>query len=118
MHPALGSGPGLRLGHAGIHGGTVASEATAGHLLTAPPGPMQSWGMAHTALLTDGPLAGDRIPVELTDRSLPPQFLVVPVPSLDEAREETSWRDMKYARLQLFRTRSDPMAPWEYYLWE
>jgi hypothetical protein len=74
--------------------------------------------MAHTAILTDGPLAGDRVPVELTDRSLPPQFLVLPVPVLDEDREQMSWRDVRYARLQLFRTRTDPTEPWSYVCWD
>ncbi|MBL8929152.1 MAG: hypothetical protein JNL54_03400 [Kineosporiaceae bacterium] len=79
---------------------------------------MRPWGMAPTALLTDGPLAGDRIPVELTDGPLPPQYLTLAVPVLDEDREEITWRDVRYARLQLFRTRTDPTAPWDYVCWD
>ena len=68
----------------------------------------------HVALFTDGPAAGDRVPVELTDRNLPPLRLEVDVPVLDEVAETFHWDTARYMRLQLFAVRR-PDEPWVYF---
>jgi hypothetical protein len=66
------------------------------------------------AILTDGPLAGDVVPVALQPWRLPPDQLDVPVLHLDEDVEEVSWRSERYRRSPLLRVRR-PEDPWEYH---
>ena len=68
----------------------------------------------HVAVLTDGPAAGERVPVELTDRHLPPRTVEVDVPVLDETAETFHWARARYWRLQLLRARR-PGDPWAYF---
>lgn len=71
--------------------------------------------MAH---LTEGPLDGDLVPVELIDRRLPPQFLTLPAPVLHEDTELFDWTDARYARAPIHKTRHDPDEPWRYVWWD
>lgn len=74
--------------------------------------------MAATALLRDGPLAGDLVPVELSDGPLPPPFLMLASPVLDERSERFSWAEARYARSPVYKTRYDPAVPWAYFWWD
>lgn len=73
-------------------------------------------GSPATAVLTDGPAAGQTIDTHI-GHLLPPLHLTVDVPHLDERPgvEALAWVPTRYARSALYRTRHDPAEPWEYF---
>lgn len=79
---------------------------------------MRIWSMAPVAVLIDGPLRGDLVPVELTDRRLAQRYVTVLVPVLDEVRETMDWTETRYSRCPLRKVRTDPDEPWEYLWWD
>lgn len=71
-------------------------------------------GAPATAVLVDGPAAGQTVPTRIV-HLLPPLRVDVPVIRLDERTERVEWVPVRYTRSALYTARADADAPWEYF---
>ncbi len=71
-------------------------------------------GAPATAVLVDGPAAGQTIPTRIV-HLLPPLRVHVPVLRLDERPECVEWVPVRYALQPLYAARWDPDETWGYF---